>query len=120
MPDVQGGDQGPRPIVNCSYITRLNLKFIDNAKILIGSDSDFGGALQVGNTTDQSENGGSIDFTLTIGDLVLDSFGAGLVIGSQGFLGLGVGVVNKPSTTLVAPNNWLVGNLFNVNAVNTT
>lgn len=118
VPDVQGGDQGPRPIVNCSYITRLNLKFIDNAKILVGSDSDFGGALQVGNTTDQALNGGSIDFTLTIGDLVLDSFGAGLVIGSQGFLGLGVGVVDKPSTTLVAPNNWRVANLFNVNAIN--
>ncbi len=115
-PDITG--QPARVVVDASYLTRLNIKLLDDARILVGSDIDFGGALQVGNTVDQTENEGDVQFTLTIGDSVLDSFGARLVIGSQGLLGFGVGVANKPAATFIAPNAWLVGNLFNVSRVN--
>lgn len=88
--------------------TNQSWAFTDDAQFLIGSDSEYGGGFQIGDVT----SGGivtPINFTL-----VLTGVGALLDVNSQGFLGLGVGIVNKPQS---APNTWLVGQLFNVNNI---
>ncbi|HJM69241.1 MAG TPA: hypothetical protein QGF02_04810 [Candidatus Babeliales bacterium] len=90
--------------------TNLNITFEDNAQFSIGTDSLFGGAFQIGNAF--SVSGSSISTALTF-----NGPGTLLDINSQGFLGLGVGIVTKP---LGAPNNWSVGALFNVNNITVT
>lgn len=84
--------------------TNQSWAFTDDASFELGSDSEFGGGFQVGDTL--AANTSPIDFTL-----VLTGVGALLDLNSQGFLGFGVGIVDKPQS---APNNWLVGTLFNV------
>ncbi len=76
----------------------------DEASIQIGNDAQYGGALQIGNVVNRA--GSSVSWALT-----LDGLGALLEINSQGFLGTGLGVVTKPN---LAPDNWLIGSLFNV------
>lgn len=93
-------------LINCSYVTTLTLRINDSGALYIGSSSDFGGTFQIGNTTDQSENDASIDFTL-----LMDGEEAFVDVDSQGFFGIGAGIASKPQS---APDNWLVGTLFNV------
>jgi hypothetical protein len=91
----------------CSLITSLTLELQDQAKVFIGSESQPGGAFQVGNTTDQE--GACIDFTLLI-----NGVGARFEINRQGFVGFGVGIADKGSRF---PSDWLVNCLENVNSV---
>jgi hypothetical protein len=90
----------------CSVDTAITLSLSKSAQLQIGSSSMYGGGLQVGNTSDRET---SVNFTLTV-----NGPGAQVYLGSQAFLGLGVGVVDKKQ---VAPNSWLVGNLFNVDSI---
>ena len=94
---------GLAPQVNCSVLTTLNLVIEDSARVTIGSDADFGGGLQVGNTA--AIDGGAVNFNLTI-----NGPDATFEINSQGFFGIGVGIVSKPNG---APNTWSVSPTFN-------
>ncbi|OGB98037.1 hypothetical protein A3F06_00035 [candidate division TM6 bacterium RIFCSPHIGHO2_12_FULL_36_22] len=90
--------------------TDLNITFEDKAQLSIGTDTLFGGAFQIGNAFNATGTSVSTAFTFNGSGALLD-------INSQGFLGLGVGIVRKP---LGAPNNWSVGALFNVNNISLT
>lgn len=98
-----GGDD------NIGYVTNINLMFRDATQLQIGTTEDYGGALQVGNVTDLSGLGGTVNFTLT-----LTGLDARAIIASQGFLGLGAGIVDKGE---VAPNSWRVAPTYNVNSI---
>lgn len=87
--------------------TAISWIFQDSARMEIGTDTDFGGSLQVGNTA--SIDGGSVATTFQ-----LNGIGVIFEVNGQGFLGLGNGIVNKTNS---APNNWRVGNLYNVTSV---
>jgi hypothetical protein len=106
---IPPGDQDPSDvtIVDCSVITNLTWTFEDAGNLLIGSDTDFGGTLQIGNTS--NVQGGSVSFTIIINgpDTLVN-------VNSQGLLGLAVGQVNKPAG---APNTWLVAPLNNVQSI---
>ncbi len=95
-----GGDE------NIGYITDLNIQMYDAANFYIGSDEDFGGSLQIGNRQDYSAHDGSVSVNFTI-----NGINSKLQIGSQGFLGLGAGIVSKPNG---APDTWSIESLRNV------
>lgn len=103
----RGAFVGVENLPSCGVIdTNLIFELNDNAQVVIGREGvePFGGSFQIGNTTDNID--GSVTFSLVInGEQAL------FEIGSQGFLGLATGIVNKPAS---APDNWLVGTLFNV------
>jgi len=88
-------------------ITATNLTWIlnDEAQILIG-DGTYGGALQVGNAESLSS---TVSFSLDI-----DGLDAGVVITSQGFLGLGVGIADKTNSLVT---NWRVAPTNNLTSV---
>lgn len=87
--------------------TNIIWTFQDSARMQIGTETDFGGSLQIGNTA--NVDGGSVAVTFQ-----LNGIGVFFDVNSQGFLGLGNGIVNK---TLSAPNDWRVANTFNVTSV---
>jgi hypothetical protein len=91
----------------CTNITNINLILNNQARVEIGNDKIAGGAFQVGNTI--SATGASVNFNLT-----LNGISSVFQINRQGFLGFGVGMVNKASTF---PNNWTVGCLANVGTI---
>lgn len=109
MTDTEGIIQ-TETLVNCSVITSVTLFMEDAAKVFIGSDTDFGGSLQIGNVTDVE--GGLVSF-----ELIMNGLETLFDVNSQGFFGLGTGIVNKPNG---APNDWLVDGTFNVGRVATT
>lgn len=99
---------------NYSVYTNQSWALTDNAQFSIGSAAEYGGAFQIGNVTNGANNP-NIDFTL-----ILTGVGAVLDLNSQGFLGFGAGIANKPSAgnaAITAPNAWLIGGLHNVNSV---
>lgn len=104
--DFIGQDQSTKVKMDCSCFTDLTWIFRDAAKLRIGSDSDYGGVLQVGNTSYLSECQASVSFAIEI-----DGIESMVDINSQGFFGVGVGIVDKSET---APNNWLIDPLCNV------
>jgi len=112
--DPYGIDVTDINIMNATYITNLSLELYEQARLEIGSDSNPGGSFQVGNTTNRrleeypGATSAAVSFTLK-----LDGRDATIKMGPQSFLGFGVGMVSKPAT---APDNWLVGRLYNVNA----
>jgi hypothetical protein len=80
-----------------------------------------GGVLQIGNVDDQNvvlrkEQAHSVSFTLT-----LDGDNADFFIGSEGFMGLGVGIERidgvDPATGEIVPNEDIVNTLFDVNTI---
>ncbi len=87
--------------------TAIYWTFQDAARMQIGSETDFGGSLQIGNTAAVTDGTVAVTFQL-------NGTGVNFEINSQGFLGLGTGIVNK---TLSAPNNWRVANTFNVTGI---
>jgi len=88
-------------------LTDITVTIRDQASFLVGDGCrQPGGAFQVGNTADQV--GSSVNFSL-----VFDGQDASFAIGSQGFVGFGVGIVTK----LGAVNSWLVNTLFNLGTV---
>lgn len=88
--------------------TTQSWAFTDDAQMTIGSDTEYGGGFQVGDT--DARLSGPVNFSL-----LFTGVGATLNLNSQGFFGAGVGIVNKPQS---APNTWLVGQLFNVATFN--
>jgi hypothetical protein len=78
--------------LNYSAATNQSWALTDNAQFSIGSASEYGGGFQIGNVVDDVDNP-LIDFTL-----ILTGVGALLDLNSQGFLGLGVGIVNNPNS----------------------
>jgi hypothetical protein len=98
----------------CTTFTTSQSWFInDDAQILIGGNEtvdEYGGGLQIGNTTNQP--GSAIDWSLTInGDAAV------FELGSQGFFGTGLGIVNKPEG---APDTWTIDSLSNVRTISIT
>ncbi len=90
----------------------VRLHITDSAEFYIG-DTDCrtpGGVLQVGNTIPFTMN---VDPVITF-SLILDGPQAKFEIGPQGFLGLGMGIVNKPA---LGHDNWLVTQAYNLNTV---
>ena len=87
--------------------TNFTLSIRDNGSLQIGTERMWGGAFQVGNTVNRS---GAVSLTIE-----LDGLNALWAINSQGFFGIGVGIVDKHESV---PNNWLVGSLYNVAAFN--
>jgi len=87
--------------------TNLTLSIRDNASVEIGTESLLGGAFQIGNTSSKS---GTVSLTMK-----LDGPDALFEINSQGFFGIGVGIVDKHEVT---PNTWRVGSLHNVSNFN--
>lgn len=107
--DTIGTDTTVITLLNCSYITSVTLDMRDDSQVFIGSTTDYGGVLQVGNTTDQSANSARVDFTL-----LMQGQGTLFDLNSQGILGFGAGVADKPMAAL---NNSLVGQLYNVGTI---
>lgn len=107
--DQIGFGQIPQLVQNCSYITSQTWTMRDSAQIFIGSDTDFGGSLQIGNSMDLTGSGANVDWLLQMN-------GAGVLvdINSQGMLGLGVGIVNKPEDVI---DTWQVDRTFNVSNI---
>lgn len=107
--DQIGFGQLPQLVQNCSYIASQTWTMRDSASLFIGSDTDFGGSLQIGNTLDLTGSGARVDWFLEMN-------GAGVLVdvNSQGMLGLGVGIVNKPEDVI---NTWLVDRTFNVGSI---
>lgn len=90
----------------------VQLHITDSAAFYIG-DTDCrtpGGVFQVGNTIPFSD---ATDLLITF-SLFLDGPQAKFEIGPQGFLGLGMGIVNKPAS---GHDNWLVQQTYNLNKV---
>lgn len=89
-------------------VTDVCIILNDSAEFNMGDGcEDEGGTLQVGNTTDIPDN--VVNFKLR-----LDSDNAKATIRSEGFLGLGTGVVSKAGSV---PNDWLVAPTFNNGAI---
>ncbi len=84
--------------------TDFEMYLRDNASFQIGTESMWGGAVQIGNTTDLSSNPVRFSLELNGPDALFE-------INSQGFFGIGVGIVDKHQSI---PNKWLVGSLYNV------
>jgi len=92
-----------------AYATNIVLTLKDSAQVNIGTLADFGGGLQIGNTANYSQQQGYVDFTLN-----LQGIGAKVNVGSQGFLGLGTGIVDKQES---APDTWLVQPTYNTRSI---
>lgn len=93
---------------DCSLSTNLTFILEDSAKWMIGSCNRFGGAFQVGNTDFQYEN--SVNFTL-----IINGNEAEFVIGQEAFVGLGVVIASKLPDSV--PNDWYVGQAYNVRSI---
>lgn len=104
---------GVESIVPCQIFgADIRLHITDSAAFYIG-ETDCrvpGGVFQVGNTIPL---GDGTDPLITF-SLILDGPQAKFEIGPQGFLGLGVGVVNKPAS---GHDNWLVQQTGNLQRV---
>lgn len=91
------------------YNTNLTFEFDDAGKMLIGDGcAQYGGAFQVGDTQDYAVSA-TVQFTLFI-----NGRDAECAIGHEGFLGFGVGIVNKSSAQ---PNNWTVDATWHVGGI---
>lgn len=101
---------------NYSAITNQSWALTDNAQFSIGSAAEYGGGFQIGNVFSNPDVvNPPINFTL-----ILTGVGALLDLNSQGFLGFGVGIANKPNSgnaAVTAPNTWTIGRLYDVNAI---
>lgn len=89
-------------------VTDVAVVLLDDAQMLIGSPGEFGGNFQVGNTT--NNNNHSVSFTLS-----LQGSDAVFMIRSQGFVGFGVGIVDKRFPNV---NDWAIDTTFNVSNIN--
>ncbi|KKR97160.1 MAG: hypothetical protein UU47_C0002G0032 [candidate division TM6 bacterium GW2011_GWE2_41_16] len=98
-------------IMDADYTTRVEFLFNDNAGMAMGDSADYGGAFQVGNTTDETteEVTPEVSFRLN-----LDGPDTFVQLGSQSFFGTGVGMVSKPDTNTSA---WTVNDLFNLGTI---
>jgi hypothetical protein len=99
--------------------TNLQITLLDSSSMLIGDAAIPGGSLQIGNVS--PHEGHSVSFILSfVGK------DAKFVINRGGFVGFGVGIVDKrhqfnPLTrelTKIVPNDWAVDTTFNVTAIN--
>lgn len=90
--------------------TDITLNLLDNAEFRVGFlDVEEGGVFQIGNIEDFGPEH-SVSFTLT-----LNGNNADFIIGRQGFVGLGVGLVGYLFFGEdFTPNTWLVDTTFNV------
>lgn len=99
----------PLPADNpLAWNTNIKMIFEDASTYHLGSETDFGGVLQVGNTADLTPvfPGANVSFTL-----MLNGYDASFEIDSQGLFGLGVGAVDKRDTE---PDSFLVQPTFNI------
>ena len=94
-----------------TYPTQQSWLFSDDALFFLGSDAQYGGGFQIGDTVSSTT-----DVRITY-SLIFDGVGSTLDLNSQGFFGCSVGIAAKPPT---APNTWLVNNLYNVDSVTLT
>jgi len=88
--------------------TDLSILLNGASQFIVGGLNEFpGGSFQVGNTVERP--GHSVTFVLSHLNRDVQAR-----INAQGFMGLGVGIVDKGSTI---PNNWLVDTLFDVTGI---
>ncbi len=88
--------------------TDLSILLNGASQFIVGGLNELpGGSFQVGNTVNRT--GHSVTFVLSHLNRDVQAR-----INEQGFMGLGVGIVDKSSTI---PNNWLVDTLFNVSGI---
>lgn len=99
---------GVETSADCSLATNLTFILEDSAKWMIGSCNRFGGAFQVGNTDFQYEN--LVNFTL-----IINGNEAEFAIGQEAFVGLGVVIASKLPNSV--PNDWYVGQAYNVGLI---
>lgn len=99
---------GVETSADCSLATNLTFILEDSAKWMIGSCNRFGGAFQVGNTDFQYEN--LVNFTL-----IINGNEAEFAIGQEAFVGLGVVIASKLPNSV--PNDWYVGQAYNVGSI---
>jgi len=104
--------------------TDFEIRLLDNAQFIIGQlDITQGGVFQIGNVEDQNATPtsvrqpvpNSVSFTLT-----LNGPNANWSIGSQGFMGLGVGIERFDGMNElgeIVPNENIVNTLFNVSSI---
>lgn len=90
----------------CPRATNLTFEVNDQSKFLVGSECDFGGSFQVGNSADQ---GSTVTWILRI-----NGNNATFNIDQQAFVGLGAGIVYKNPSNSTVPNDWVVAPLYNV------
>jgi hypothetical protein len=83
--------------------TNFLISVRDSASIKIGNDALWGGSFQIGNITHKT---GAVSVTIE-----LDGAGAIFETNSQGFWGVGAGIVDKHASI---PNSWRVGSLYDV------
>ncbi len=88
-------------------VTNLIVILNDDANFVIGDPNSLGGAFQVGNTQDYA--GHSVNFTLNP-----NGSDTQFIVKSNGFVGFGVGIVDKRS---LIPSEWYVDTLFNVGQI---
>lgn len=96
------------PTVTCEIpLTNITVNLKDQAQFVIGDNDTNGGTFQIGNTISHTDH--SVTFSL-----VIDGPDAQFINKSEGFIGLGVGIVDR---RFADPNDWFVDNLFNVSAI---
>lgn len=107
----KGSFVGVETCPECQIVqTHITINILESGRMVLGDDClPEGGTFQIGNTENDPE--GTVSFTMNI-------FGpnACFAIARQGFLGSGVGIVDKASQI---PNNWLVQTTFNVDSIAT-
>ena len=97
-------------------ITDITLQLNDNGQVLIGSDTQAGGGLQIGNLFSKAKVFGnpSLATNAITATITIDGPGALFQVGEQGFLGFGVGLVGQFP---IIPNDWGMSSLFNANQI---
>lgn len=97
-------------------ITNITLQLNDNGKVLIGTDIERGGALQVGNLFSKAKIFGKPSLTTNkvSTHLIIDGHDAQFQIGKQGFFGLGVGLIGQFPEV---PNDWGMSTLQNADQI---
>ncbi len=96
--------------------TQVALTVQDAAQVIIGTDTTPGGALQIGDRTTKArlvDMPSLGDHTITF-SLILNGPGAQVQVGTEGFLGFGVGIDGQAPAQ---PNFWGVSTLINVQKV---
>lgn len=102
----RGAFVGVETFNECLADTDYTINIRNRASWNIGDDASFGGAFQVGNTI-PSTYGNTVSFKLLV-----EGVDAQFEVNSEGFFGLGVGIVDKKQGQ--APNSWLIDSLSDV------
>lgn len=90
--------------------TDLSITLSDQSTFMIGDNDTNGGSFQVGNTVPRE--GHSVNFSIFV-----QGSDARFLVKPNGFVGFGVGIVDKRLPNANPPDGWFVDNLFNTNNI---